>query len=153
MRSTDPFAHTLRTWNEVVMRRSMRSLLLFVKQSGLSMSQIGALYQIHRKGPCGVSGLGEDLGVTSAAASQLLDRLVHSELILRTEDPHDRRGKQIVLTEQGRQMLQNSLHVRQRWLADLAQTLSDAEKAQVAAALDLLIEKANQLERPSELQH
>ena len=28
------------------------------------------------------SGLGEDLGVSSAAASQMLDRLVHQQLIL-----------------------------------------------------------------------
>jgi DNA-binding MarR family transcriptional regulator len=153
MRSTDPFATSLSTWTEVVMRRSMRGLLRFCKQTGVSMSQIGALYQIYHKGSCGVSGLGEDLGVSSAAASQMLDRLVHQQLILRSEDPHDRRGKQIVLTDQGRQMLHASLHGRQRWLSDLAKTLSDDEKAQLTAMLNLLIEKANQIEHNPELEH
>jgi DNA-binding MarR family transcriptional regulator len=149
MHSNDPFAHTLHAWSEVVMRRAMHSQLLFAKQSGLSMSQLGALYQIHARGHCGVSGLGEDLGVTSAAASQMLDRLVHLELISRSEDPHDRRGKQIILTDQGRQTLQASLRVHQRWLDDLGRSLSAAEKEQISAALHILIDKAGQLEPPS----
>ena len=132
------------------MRRAMHSLLLFSKQSGLSMSQLGALYQIYARGHCGVSGLGEDLGVSSAAASQMLDRLVNLQLITRSEDPHDRRGKQIILTVEGRQTLQASLRMRQRWLDDLGRSLSAAEKEQITAALHILIDKAGLLEQPSE---
>jgi len=86
--------------------------------------------------------------VTNAAASQMLEHLVQQQMITRSEDPHDRRAKQIVLTDKGRQVLQESIHARQGWLEDLAHTLSPEEKEQVVAALHILIEKTSQLEKP-----
>jgi DNA-binding MarR family transcriptional regulator len=145
MQPADPFVATLREWVEVFMRRSMRNFILYSKESGLSMSQIGALFHIY-KGPSGVSDLGDDLGVTSGAASQMLERLVQLQLILRSEDPHDRRFKHIVLTDKGRRTLDESMHARQGWLDELANSLSAAEKEQVTAALRILIEKASQFE-------
>jgi DNA-binding MarR family transcriptional regulator len=149
MKTNDPFLAAWNEWIEIFMRRSMRNFLLYSKESGLSMSQIGALFRLHR-GASGVSDLGDGLGVTSAAASQLLERLVHSGLILRSEDPNDRRGKQIVLTDKGRRVLRESLHARQGWLDDLAAVLSNGEKEKIAAALKILIEKTNLIEPPAQ---
>jgi DNA-binding MarR family transcriptional regulator len=146
MQLNEPLVGALRAGLEVFMRHSMRNVIRFSKESGLSVSQIGALFRIDRKEACGVSDIGDDLGMTSAAASQMLDRLVHQNLILRSEDQHDRRLKQIVLTAKGRQVLQASLQAGQSWLSDLANALTAAEKKQVLAALHILIEKANQLE-------
>ncbi|MEI6509709.1 MAG: MarR family transcriptional regulator [bacterium] len=142
---TDSFLRTLRDWIEVFMHRSMSSVIRFSKAKGLSMSQIGALFHIDKGVRC-VSDLGDDLGVTSASASQMLERMVQQGLILRFEDPQDRRFKQIVLTDEGRRTVQESLHARQGWLDDLALTLSANEKEQIAVALKILIDKANQLE-------
>lgn len=150
MHSIDPFIVTLRKWIEIFMRHSMRNFIHYSKESGLSMSQIGALLHIHR-GASGVSDLGDDLGVSSAAASQMLERLVQSQLILRSEDPHDRRVKLLILTDKGRQIIQESLHARQSWLDDLAGALSPGEKEQIITSLNILIDKASQLEQPSEL--
>ncbi len=124
--------------------------MLYSKENGLSMSQIGALFQIHR-GSSGVSDLGGDLGVSSAAASQMLERLVQQSLITRSEDPKDRRVKQIVLTDKGRQILKESIHARQSWLDELARTISPEEKEQIVGALNILIEKASQLAPHPEL--
>lgn len=151
MPTTDPFVATLRNWIEVFMRRSMRNFIRFSRENGISMPQVGALFHIHR-GAGGVTDLGDGLGVTSAAASQMLERLVQLGYILRSEAPHDRRVKQIVLTEKGHHILQESFHAHQSWLDDLAQTLSPGEKEQIAAALKILIEKANRLEPQSEPQ-
>lgn len=127
------------------MRRSMRNFFLYAKENGLSISQIGALFLIYRRAR-GVSDLGDELGITSAAASQMLERLVQQELILRSEDPQDRRVKDIALTDKGRQTLTDSIRARQGWLQDLAHTLSRDEKEQVAAGLKILISKTNLLE-------
>ena len=94
MKSSNKFVLTLRDWLDVFMQRSMRDFILFTKEKGLSMSQIGALFQVHRRGACGGSDIGDELGVTSAAASQMIERLVQQELITRSEDPSDRRLKQ-----------------------------------------------------------
>ena len=109
------------------------------------MSQIGALSHIHR-GCGGVSDMGENMGVTSAAASQMLERLVQQGLVLRSEDPGDRRAKKLVLTEKGDQVLQESIRHRQIWLDSLAETLTPAEQDQIAAAFTLLVEKSARLE-------
>jgi DNA-binding MarR family transcriptional regulator len=149
MQSVDPFVDTLGEWIEVFMRRSMHNFISYSKEKGLSMSQIGALLRIFRGGKSSVSDIGDNLGVTSAAASQMLERLVQQGLILREEDPDDRRVRQIALTDKGRQVIQESLAARQSWLENLAHILTDIEKEQITAALNILIEKANQLEQPS----
>jgi DNA-binding MarR family transcriptional regulator len=147
---TDRFDSALEAWIDVSMRRSMRNFLRYARQSGLSLSHIGALFHIHREGRCGVSELGNHLGVTSAAASQMLERLVQQELILRTEDPSDRRVKQIVLTEKGSRILQDGIRARQSWIVDLTETLNDAEKETIKVALDILIDKITNLQQPLE---
>lgn len=151
MRYADPFIVTLQEWIKVSMDRSIRDFIRYARESGLSMSQLGALFHIHHRGSSGVTDLGEHLGVTSAAASQMLERLVQQELILRSVDPSDRRVKQIVLTAKGLQVLQESIRARQGWLYDLAETLSDPEKETITAALNVLIDKVHHLRQPIEL--
>jgi DNA-binding MarR family transcriptional regulator len=150
MQQVDPFLVTLQRWIGVFMRRSMRHIMSYARECGLSMPQMGALFQIDRRGESGVTDLGDDLGVTSSAASQMLERLVQQGLILRSPDPSDRRVKQITLTARGRQVLQESIRARQGWLSDLAETLSDSEKEEIITALNILIDKATHLKQPVE---
>ena len=145
----DPFDATLQEWVAVFMRRSMRSFIQYAREHGLSMSQINALFHIHHAGGRGVTDLGEHLGISNAAVSQLLERLVQQGLILRYEDPADRRAKKLTLTDKGALTLQEGIHARQGWLHDLAKNLSVDEKKQVAAALQILIDKTKRLDDPA----
>jgi DNA-binding MarR family transcriptional regulator len=146
MQEPDPFVALLLEWIEVFMRRTMGNFLVKAKESGLSMSQMMTLLRIRHKGARGVTDIGEELGISSAAASQMLDGLVQQGLIRRSEDPDDRRVKQIVLTEKGILKVHGGFKERQKWMEDLAATLTPAEKEQIKAALNLLIEKANRLD-------
>ncbi|HUH97422.1 MAG TPA: MarR family transcriptional regulator [Anaerolineales bacterium] len=146
MPHSDPLAFALQEWIGGYMRSSMRNLILYSKENGLSMSQMAALFQIHH-GKSNVSGLGEGLGITHAAASQMLDRLVQQKLILRTEDPQDRRVKKLVLTDKGCRIMQESVRARQDWLEAVLSGLSASQKEQIAAAVKILIEKTNQLDQ------
>jgi DNA-binding MarR family transcriptional regulator len=147
----DPFVATLQEWMEVSMHSSMRHIIRYIRKSGFSMSHLGAMFHIHNIGSCGVTDLGDHLGVTSAAASQMLERLVQQGLILRMEDPNDRRVKQIILTDKGQQILEEGIHARQDWMDDLAKTLSDVEKEIIIDGLNILIDKINQQTQPIEL--
>jgi DNA-binding MarR family transcriptional regulator len=147
---SEPFVDTLKKWFEISMHRSMRNFIHYARNSGLSMSHFGALFHIQHRGSSGVTEVGDHLGVTSAASSQMLERMVQQELILRTEDPDDRRVKQIILTENGRRVLEEGIRARQGWLDDLAKTLSDDEKETIKLALDILIDKAKNLKQPIE---
>ncbi len=146
MESTTPVAVALGEWVQLCMRRAMRHLLHYTRRSGLSSSQVSALLHIHSRGVCGVTSVGGDLGVSSAAASLMLERLVRQGLVERNENPDDRRAKQIVLTEKGREVLHESICAHQEWLDGLAHLMTPQEQAQVLAALTILIQKTTLLE-------
>lgn len=146
--SSDPFVSTLQEWTHVLMHNAMRHIILYARESGLSMSHLGAMFHLHRRGSCGVTDLGDHLGVSSAASSQMLDRLVQQGLILRAEDPQDRRVKQIILTDEGQRVLEEGIRARQDWLERLSQSLSEAEKETIISGLNILIDKAKSLSQP-----
>ena len=137
----DTFIAALQEWLEVSRRNSMHHYFRFARENGLSMSHFGAMFHILRRGTCGVTDLGEHLCVSSAASSQMLDRLVQQGLILRAEDPNDRRGKQITLTEKGHQLLNEGVHARQDWMIELADSLTPSEKEVIMKGLNLLNER------------
>jgi DNA-binding MarR family transcriptional regulator len=143
---TPALTQTLHEWMRLIMRHSMRNFILFAKEKNYSIAQLNAMFRIHHKGACGVSDLGEEMGVTSAAASQLLEKLVQGGLASRAEDPQDRRNKVVMLTDAGEQIVQESMAARQGWLVRLVELLSPSEQEQVNAALQLLIEKTTLLD-------
>lgn len=130
----------LRAWEKVSMAASMRAFLQYAKEHGLSVPQIGALMRISHRGACGVSDLGDELGVTNAAASQMLERLVQGGLVERREDPDDRRAKRIALTERGSRLVQGTVEMRLRQFAELADRLDPPARTRAAAALRTLVE-------------
>jgi DNA-binding MarR family transcriptional regulator len=139
------FSTALQKWIAIFMHNSMRGVFLFAKANGLSMSQLGALFHVV-EGCSGVSDIGGDLGISSPAASQMIERLVQQGLITRSEDPNDRRAKQIVLTEHGKQIVQESMRARSEWIDVLANKLSPAEQDQAAVVLTVLASRAGQPE-------
>ena len=87
MTESSDFAQALHAWSRTFMRQSIHEMLHFSKGTGLSMPQVSTLFHLHRANECGVSNIGEHLGVTNAAASQMIDRLVQQGLIERIENP------------------------------------------------------------------
>lgn len=96
-----------------------------------------------------MSELSEQFGVTPAAASQLVDKLVQSGLIERTEDPKDRRAKMLNLTDKGHGLVQQSIEERYRWMDQLSGRLTEVERIQVSEALDILTRVASDQEAES----
>ncbi len=132
-----------------IIHLSMRNFWHFTREQGLSMAQIIALRQLYHQGEaggCSVSHIGERLGVTNAAVSQSLDKLVHQGLVERKENPHDRRSKQISLTLEGEKMLKKSMRAQRSWIDELSTKLSVEEQAQIESAFRLLSQKINEME-------
>ncbi len=146
MTASDLFLAAMQEWAGVFMRNSMRNFLLFSREKGVSMPQIGALFRI-RRGDCSVSDISGELNITNAAASQMLETLVQQEFIRRTEDPNDRRAKKLVLTEKGRKLLLDGIRARQGWIIHVVDLLTPQEQAQITAALRLLAEKTGEYEK------
>ena len=146
MTISEQFNQVLRDWSETFMRRSMHDFVQFSKDSGLSMTQIHTLFRLHHTGMCGVTEVGDHLGVTHAAASQMVDRLVQQGLIERAEDPSDRRAKQLSLTPEGHRLVQDSIEARRHWMEQLTDFLDPEELEQISQALTILTRTARRLE-------
>jgi DNA-binding MarR family transcriptional regulator len=141
----DQFNLVLRKWSETFIQRSVHESMRFSKESGLSMGQLSTLFRLYHDRICGVSDLGDHLGVTNAAASQMVDKLVQQGYLERTEDPDDRRVKQLKLTPNGVLMVQDSIEVRLRWMEEITATLTPEQQESITSALSILIEKAQRL--------
>ena len=130
----------IQEWAQAFMHRSGCDFKRFMQETGLSFSQINVLMRLFHGANCGISGIGEDMGVTDAAASQAVDRLVQLGLIQRSEDPADRRSKRLALTPQGRTLVENGIQARSQWITDLAQTLTAEQQQIIISALTILTE-------------
>jgi DNA-binding MarR family transcriptional regulator len=146
MSSTKILSEVVREWSEVYMHRSARDFKRFMRETGLSFSQVNVLMRLYHSGKSGVSEIGVQLGVTNAAASQAIDKLVNLELIERTEDPADRRAKLLVLTEKGRDLIGQGIEIRSGWIGGLTNALSSEQQGMIISALTLLTEAARKTE-------
>jgi DNA-binding MarR family transcriptional regulator len=152
MTTPDKFKQVLRDWSATFMRRSMHDFIQFSKDSGLSMTQMNTLFHLYHGNTCGVSEVGELLGVTNAAASQMVDRMVQNGLIERSEDPLDRRMKKLRVTARGQEFVRESIEVRRRWMEQLTDAITHDEQVSIITALTILTNAAINL-NPEIYQH
>jgi DNA-binding MarR family transcriptional regulator len=94
-----------RTFRGLVLGDAIRQTLKFLHRHNASFASIKALMALQERGDQSVSQLAAEIGLSVAATSQLLDRLVHDKLVARTESPLDRRRKELALTASGRTFL------------------------------------------------
>ena len=142
MSPTIILTEVIREWSEVFMQRSMRDFRRFMDSTGLSFSQINILMRLVHSGDTNVSEVGEQLGVTNAAASQAVDRLVGLGLIERTEDPMDRRTRRLALTPKGKATIDEGIEARSKWIEGVTDALNPEQQKMIISALTLLTEAA-----------
>lgn len=139
MNESNPFSAHLQQFIGLLLRHIMRNHYRFVRQNGLTLPQMMILYHIQRVGGCTVSDVGEEFGISSAAASQMLDRLVQQGYLIRQEHPFDRRVKENSLTEAGKQIIEASMNAHQNLVAEWAKRLDMNSQQQLLPLLDTLI--------------
>jgi DNA-binding MarR family transcriptional regulator len=83
--------------------------------------------------------LAEDIGLSSGAMTNRLDRLQDAGLIQRLPDPDDRRALQVELTEAGWQAWQDSVGVQAKKEALVASALKPEEKEALNGLLRVLM--------------
>ncbi|NWG06956.1 MAG: MarR family transcriptional regulator [Chloroflexi bacterium] len=137
---------SIRAWMDVFLHRSMRGWWRFARSTGLSMPQFSMMMQMYHYGACGMSEVSERFEITPAAASQLADKLVQSGLIMRQENPNDRRAKLLDLTQKGRELIEQGIEERYRWVAEMEARLTDEQRTQISEALDLMTRIGQDLE-------
>jgi DNA-binding MarR family transcriptional regulator len=147
MPTVKQFSDVLSEWTGVLMRHSTRDINRFMKEYGFSMPQFHTMMRLYYRETCGVSDIADDVGFTKAASSQMIDRLVQQGLLTRTENPDDRRERQIALAEKGKKLIEEIVSARHRWMENLTTTLSSEEQQAIVDALILLTQAAKRLEQ------
>src|SRR5215216_1100146 len=89
----------------------------------LSMAQLKTLMALYSCGALPIGQIAEILGIGQPTASHLVDRLVQTRLVSRTEDPLDRRRTLAQLSPGGEELAERINQVRfgtlRRWLTQL----------------------------------
>jgi DNA-binding MarR family transcriptional regulator len=142
MQSSKQLTEVVREWAKAFMHRSGRDFKRFMDETGLSFSQISVLMGLMHGGNRGVSKIGDQLGVTNAAASQAVERLVQLGMIERTEDPEDRRAKRLALTQKGRKLIEMGIEARSKWIEGITDSLTSEQQEMIISALTLITEAA-----------
>lgn len=134
---------------EAVLAHIIQDFMHFMKQHGLSASQIHALMYIYHAGECQVSDIGALADASNAAASQLVERLVQQDLVERKEDPANRRMKIVQLTEKGKELIRGSIP-SSHFLTAIMAMLTTAQRETVQTAFGILAQAARQLQTPNQ---
>ena len=100
--------------------------------------QLSALVTVEQHGPLRLSELARREAVTAPTMSRVLTALDEQGLVIRTPDPHDARGVQIVLSEKGATRLAEVRSHRTALVARRLARLDDDERGRIAAALPAL---------------
>ena len=136
----------LRSFFNLITDRSTRTWNRFAKTEGLSITQVYVLRELYYQGSCNISYISEFLKITAAAASQLVEKLVQSGLVERTEYPENRRMKQLTLSSKGMAFIEEGFQHQRSWMEEIEQNLSEEELEQVTEMFKILAEAAQQLE-------
>ena len=93
--------------SDTVVNSGDSRLLLHLGSRGITHGNV-----FRRQGVRVLHRIAEHLGVSNAAASQMVDRLVGMGLLERSEDPDDRRAKALALTEKGKALVLDSIEAK-----------------------------------------
>ena len=94
-------------------------------------AQIGVLFALMHGGPQTVKELAAHFGMTSSAATQLVNGLEEEGFLSRTEDQKDRRKTRLELTAKGKKHMADLKEKRYEMMREILETLSNEELLQL----------------------
>ncbi len=109
--------------------------------SSMGPRHIPALAYLLADGTMSVSQLAERLGVTTTTASLMATQLAEHGLVLRAEDPADRRRTLVSIAPDRVEAVQRWLGQRAEPIRRTVQRLDGADRAVLVAALDVLADE------------
>jgi DNA-binding MarR family transcriptional regulator len=116
----------------------MQEQLRAVSDASVTVAQLRLLLFVSRTHSQTLHAVARFLGVSDAAASKGVDRLVRSDLLRRVEAPLDRRAIHLSLTEGGRRLMKRFRAARNRALTTLFREYSGGDLRRISDQLDHL---------------
>ncbi|MGA9869526.1 MAG: MarR family transcriptional regulator [Rhodococcus sp. (in: high G+C Gram-positive bacteria)] len=119
-----------------VARRIRHTHMGALEPFGLNPSQSRALHVLAREGqPMRLRALADRLRIVPRSATDIVDSLEAADLVIREDDPADRRAVLVSLTDAGHARLRAIDSARSKVAADMFDTLNLQERAELARIL------------------
>ena len=128
-----------------VYRRSAGETLAILNDAGLTLPQLVCLNILDECGVRTVSAIASALRLSPAATSHLVDRLVSESLVVRIEDPVDRRQKRVTITAAGRRLVGRVERARTREMTEAVAGMSTEVVRQFSRVLVKVIAELSSL--------
>jgi len=101
----------------------------------LTQAQFGALAHLSANDGISQQKLSDGLLVTKGNVCGLIDRLEERGLVVRQSDPEDRRSNRLVLTPQGRELIEQVIPKNEQFISDYMSVLSQDEQETLRSLL------------------
>jgi DNA-binding MarR family transcriptional regulator len=111
----------------------------------VTLTQYRSLVVLASRGPQSVVALAEAVAVTPPTASRLCDRLVRKGLVSRREDRRDRRLVRLILTAEGRALVDAVTERRRAEIARLLESVPQEAQRSMVDALGQLAAAAGEV--------
>lgn len=112
------------------------------EEMGINFPQLRILFRVRAHPGIDLRTLAEHMGISASAASQQVDKLVDRDLLLRKDDPGDRRRLSLELTERGHQATGEISRASRSYLESALSSLSSDDLADLHRILGRILASA-----------
>lgn len=119
--------------------------------SDVTLPQYRLLVVLATRGPQRLVDLADNLSVNPSTATRMCDRLRRKGLLTRAAVAGDRRAVELVITDDGRALVDHVLDRRRAEIGALFGSLSDDQRRRIADGLRILADAAGEPAGPREL--
>lgn len=120
-----------------------------IHRKEMTQEQYWLLRLLSRRGALSIGELAEYLGVTGSSVTTACKRLEKAGLVSRERQSDDERMVHVVLTEHGRERIEDWNAQRRGLLSNLLAPLNQDEQATLTTLLELILEHAEEQARPA----
>jgi len=138
-------------YDEVIveLEKELRHLCTMIKQKGreiltnfeITPPQFTALQYLILEENLTIGELSNKMYLACSTITDLVDRMEKNELVKRKRDEKDRRVVRIQVLDKGHQIIEEVLHVRRNYLADLLKDLSNQQKDFILSGVEMIYGK------------
>ncbi|PSL04566.1 MarR family transcriptional regulator [Haloactinopolyspora alba] len=117
----------------------------------VTLPQYRLLVVLTTRGPQRLRDLAVNLGVNPSTATRMCDRLHRKGLLTRRPVPDDRRAVELVISDDGRAMVERVLEQRRAEVGRLLTTLTPEQRVRAAEGLQILAEATGEPARQGDV--
>ena len=114
----------------------------------LTYAQSQVLFYVDDHAGCHMNDVGKAFGVSLPAVTHIIDRLEQKQLVLRGDDPADRRVYVLEVTRQGKALVQELHALQMGGVEAVLARMTVADRRQVIKGLETLVDAATEAAKP-----